>query len=57
MSFDADFERMINKTIKDPEHHRIRREKFCSSFFEFNRERFAPRHSFGHRETPPPVHY
>lgn len=54
MSFDADFERMVNRTIRHPEHHKLRRKRFHTSFYEFNRERFAPRQSFGHRETPPP---
>lgn len=57
MSFDKDFENMITRCLKDPEHHRRRRERFlairATEAFTINARR-AP---FGQRRAPPVAQY
>lgn len=56
MSFDQDFENMINRNIRHPEHHRIRREKFHAAYYSLTRERLGLRQTFGLRTAPPQLH-
>ncbi len=50
-----DFEAAMNKIVKHPEHHRLRREQFKAEYFDLNRERFGFRTTFGLRTSPPPA--
>lgn len=50
MTFDPDFENMINRCIKHPEHHRRRRERFLAIRAT---EALAQRATFGQRKSPP----
>ena len=50
-----DFEETLNRIVKHPEHHRLRREQFKAEYFEISRERLGCRATFGQRTTPPPV--
>lgn len=50
MSFGQDFENMINRCIKHPEHHQRRRERFLAIRAT---EILSQRTTFGQRKAPP----